>query len=119
MTRLSADERIARMTFASVYPHYVTKVVRKGRTIEELHIVICWLTGWSAAQLEAQINGNATFVEVFASVRMPEAAQKIRGVICGIRVEEIENSLTQKVRFLDKLVDELARGKRLESIIRN
>ncbi len=116
--KLSHDERIARMTFASVYPHYVAKVEKKGRTREELHEVIRWLTGYDEQQLQELIDKQVTFEEFFAGANLNPNARLITGVVCGYRVEDIENPLTQKVRYLDKLVDELARGKKMESILR-
>lgn len=116
--KLSHDERIARMTFASVYPHYVAKVEKKGRTREELHEVIRWLTGYDEQQLQELIDKQVTFEEFFAGAHLNPNARLITGVVCGYRVEDIENPLTQKVRYLDKLVDELARGKKMESILR-
>lgn len=113
------DERIAKMTFASVYPHYITKVVRKGRTKEELHQVIKWLTGFDEKDLQAQIEAKSTFKTFFEKARLNTNAHLVTGVICGYRVEEIENPLTQKVRYLDKLVDELAKGKKMEKILRS
>jgi hypothetical protein len=113
------DERIAVMTFASVYPHYVVKVERKGRTVEELHEVICWLTGFSDADLQKLIQEKVTFAEFFQKSTLNPNANLITGLICGYRVEEIENPLTQKVRYLDKLVDELAKGKKMEKILRS
>ncbi len=113
------DQRIATMTFSSVYPHYVVKVERKGRTVEELHEVIAWLTGYSTAELEKLIQEKVTFAEFFEKSTPNPNANLITGVICGYRVEEIENPLTQKVRYLDKLVDELAKGKKMEKILRN
>ncbi|MDM7921036.1 MAG: DUF2200 domain-containing protein [Pyrinomonadaceae bacterium] len=112
------DERIAKMTFASVYPHYVTKVEKKGRTKEELHKVIEWLTGFDDIKLQKMIADKATFEEFFAAAKLNPNAGLITGVICGYRVEEITNPLTQKVRYLDKLVDELAKGKKMEKILR-
>lgn len=111
-------ERIATMTFASVYPHYVTKVERKGRTKEELHEVIAWLTGFDNKKLQELIEKKVTFETFFQKAKLNPNAQLITGVICGYRVEEIENPLTQKVRYLDKLVDELAKGKKMEKILR-
>ncbi|AXE17974.1 DUF2200 domain-containing protein [Runella rosea] len=113
------DERFAEMTFASVYPHYLKKVEKKGRTKEELHQVIEWLTGFDNQQLQAQIDNKVTFEIFFQNAELNQDAHLITGLICGYRVEEIENSLTQKVRYLDKLVDELAKGKRLGKILRN
>ncbi|MCO6509328.1 MAG: DUF2200 domain-containing protein, partial [Aridibacter famidurans] len=103
---------------ASVYPHYVTKVEKKGRTKEDLTTVIEWLTGFSADEIEKRIEEEATFEEFFEKASLNPNAGLIKGVICGYRVEEIENPLTQKVRYLDKLVDELAKGKKMESILR-
>ena len=113
------DERIANMTFASVYPHYVSKVEKKGKTKEELHQVIHWLTGFKEEDLEQLIADKVTFEGFFKKARLNPNAHLIKGVICGYRVEEIENPLTQKTRYLDKLVDELARGKKMESILRS
>lgn len=118
MARLSTDERIARMTFASVYPHYVAKVTRKGRTLDELHAVIRWLTGYTETELLALAESDRTFNEFFAQAKLHPNAGQITGLICGIRVEDIENPLTRQVRYLDKVVDELARGKKLDSILR-
>ena len=113
------DERIAKMTFASVYPHYMAKVEKKGRTREELHQVIEWLTGFNDKELQEQIDKKATFETFFNEAKLNADAHLITGVICGYRVEEIENPLTKQVRYLDKLVDELAKGKNLEKIIRS
>lgn len=112
------DERIAKMTFASVYPHYITKVENKGRTKEELHQVITWLTGFDDKKLEELIDSKATFETFFAGAKLNPNAPLITGVICGYRIEEIETPLTREVRYLDKLVDELAKGKKLEKILR-
>ncbi|KYG75057.1 hypothetical protein EV198_0414 [Roseivirga ehrenbergii] len=112
------DERIAKMSFASVYPHYVTKVEKKGRTIEELHEVIEWLTGYDKKQLQALIDKKVTFEEFFQKAALNPNAPLITGVICGYRIEDIENRLTQQVRYLDKLVDELAKGRKMEKILR-
>lgn len=117
-TTVSHDERIAKMTFASVYPHYFTKIDKKSRTKEELHQVITWLTGFDEAKLQELINQKVTFETFFQQATLNPNAQLITGVICGYRVEEIENPLTQKVRYLDKLVDELAKGKKMEKILR-
>lgn len=114
----SHDERIARMTFSSVYPHYVTKVEKKGRTKEELHQVIQWLTGHDEDALQHLIKEKASFEKFFASATMNDNAKLITGLICGYRVEKIENPLTQKVRYLDKLVDELAHGRKMVKILR-
>ena len=112
------DEKIAKMTFSSVYPHYVTKVEKKGRTVQELHEVISWLTGFSEEQLKSFISEKSTFEEFFAKAKLNENANLITGAICGYRVEEITNPLTQKARYLDKLVDELAKGRQMEKILR-
>ena len=117
-TNASHDERIANLTFASVYPHYVTKVKKKGRTKEELHQAITWLTGFDEKQLQEQIERKTTFEKFFQDATLNPNAHLITGVICGYRVEEIENVLTQKVRYLDKMVDELAKGKKMEKILR-
>lgn len=111
-------QRIANMTFASVYPHYVTKVERKGRTKQELHQVIEWLTGFDDQKLEALIDEKVTFETFFQRASLHPSASLIKGVICGYRIEEIDNPLTQKVRYLDKLVDELAKGRKMEKILR-
>jgi hypothetical protein len=112
------DQRIAQMTFASVYPHYVAKVERKGKSLAELHQVIEWLTGFHESQLQSLIEKKVSFEEFFALAKLNPNARLIKGLICGYRVEEIENELTQKVRYLDKLVDELAQGKKMEKILR-
>ena len=112
------DERIARMTFSSVYPHYVDKVEKKGRTKKELHHVISWLTGFDDKKLKELISAKATFADFFKKAKLNPKAKLITGVICGYRVEEIENPLTRKVRYLDKLVDELAKGRKMEKILR-
>lgn len=112
------DERMAKMTFASVYPHYVTKVEKKGRSKDELHQVIAWLTGFDEKKLQALIAEKVTFEAFFQQAKLNPHVHLIKGVICGIRVEEIENPLTQQVRYLDKLVDELAKGRKMEKILR-
>ncbi|MCP1384027.1 DUF2200 domain-containing protein [Runella sp. S5] len=113
------DQRFAEMSFASVYPHYIAKVEKKGRTKEELHQVIEWLTGFNDQQLQAQIDDKVSFEIFFQNASLNPNAHLIKGLICGYRIEEIDNPLTQKVRYLDKLVDELAKGKKLEKILRN
>jgi hypothetical protein len=113
------NQRMANMTFASVYPHYVTKVEKKGRTKEELHQVITWLTGFDDAQLQALIDEKATFETFFQKATLNPNAHLITGTICGYRIEEIDNKLTQQVRYLDKLVDELAKGRKMEKILRS
>lgn len=112
------NKRIAEMKFFSVYPHYVTKVEKKGRTIEELHQVIEWLTGFNENDLKSLINEKVTFETFFQKATLNPNAPLIKGVICGYRIEDIENPLTQQVRFLDKLVDELAKGRKMEKILR-
>lgn len=112
------DQRIAEMTFASVYPHYLAKVEKKGRTKAELHQVIEWLTGYDEKKLQQLIENKVTFEIFFQSASLNPNAHLITGVICGYRVEEIENALTQQVRYLDKLVDELAKGRKMEKILR-
>ena len=112
------DERIAKMTFASVYPHYVAKVEKKGRSTEELHQVLAWLTGYNDKSLQKQIDNQVTFEEFFKQAKINPNVTFITGVICGYRVEEIENPLTQQVRYLDKLVDELAKGRKMNKILR-
>lgn len=106
------------MTFASVYPHYVTKIERKGRNVSELQEVICWLTGLSWSEIDQCLQEKLTFAAFFERATLPAAVSEIKGVICGYRVEEIENELTQKVRYLDKLVDELAKGRKMDKILR-
>ncbi|RYY37833.1 MAG: DUF2200 domain-containing protein [Sphingobacteriaceae bacterium] len=117
-TTAAHDERIEKMTFASVYPHYVVKVEKKGRTKDELHQVIAWLTGFNNLRLNEFIDEKATFKTFFEQATIHPNARLITGLICGYRVEEIENTLTQQVRYLDKLVDELAKGKKMEKILR-
>ncbi len=112
------DQRIAAMTFASVYPHYVAKVEKKGRTKDELHRVIEWLTGYKEKELRESIKSKVTFSEFFLRATVNPNASLITGTICGYRIEEIENPLTRQVRYLDKLVDELAKGKAMEKILR-
>ncbi|KQP70396.1 hypothetical protein ASF40_11460 [Microbacterium sp. Leaf288] len=110
--------RIFTISFASVYPLYVTKVEKKGRTTAELDEVIEWLTGFDDAELKQHIDEHTTFEDFFADADLNPNASLITGVICGMRVEEIEDPLMQKIRYLDKLVDELARGKSMEKILR-
>ena len=112
------DKRIAKMTFASVYPHYITKVESKGRTKKELNQVIEWLTGFDYKKLQELIDEKVTFETFFKRAKLNPNAQLITGVICGYRVEEIENPLTRQARYLDKLVDELAKGRKMEKILR-
>lgn len=112
------NARMARLTFASVYPHYIKKVESKGRSKKELHQVIEWLTGFNEKKLQELIQENATFETFFKRAKLNPNAGLITGVICGYRIEEIENPLTKQVRYLDKLVDELAKGKKMEKILR-
>ena len=112
------NERIAKMTFASIYPYYLSKVEKKGRTKEELHKVIEWLTGFDNKKIQDQIDAKVTFETFFKNAKLNTNAHLITGVICGYRIEEIENPLTRQVRYLDKLVDELAQGKKIENIFR-
>ncbi|HLT32044.1 MAG TPA: DUF2200 domain-containing protein [Myxococcaceae bacterium] len=117
---MDRKQKIFKMSFGSVYPLYVTKVEKKGRTKEELHTVITWLTGYSEKQLEKVVADGTDFETFFAKApRMNPNVGLIKGVICGVRVEEIEDPLMQQIRWLDKLVDELARGKKLASILRS
>lgn len=112
------DERIAKMTFASVYPHYLNKVEKKGRIKEELHQIIEWLTGYNETLLQKQIEEKVTFEKFFQTATLNPNVHLITGLICGYRIEGIENKLTQQVRYLDKLVDELAKGRKMEKILR-
>lgn len=114
----AADQRIAKMTFASVYPLYVTKVEKKGRTQAELQEVIAWLTGFNVKKQQELIKEKVTFETFFQHAKINPNANLITGTICGYRVEEIKNPLTQQVRYLDKLVDELAKGRKMEKILR-
>lgn len=112
------NQRVASLTFASVYPHYVVKVQKKGRSVEELQQVIHWLTGFGPQEIQDCIDQNITFDTFFQRAILNPHAHLITGVICGYRIEEIDNPLTRQVRYLDKLVDELAKGKKMESILR-
>jgi hypothetical protein len=112
------NERIAKMTFASIYPMYLEKVEKKGRTRKELHQVIEWLTNFDDKKLQKLIKEKATFETFFQQASLHPNAHLITGAICGYRVEEIKDPLTQQVRYLDKLVDELARGRKMEKILR-
>jgi hypothetical protein len=118
-TTLQHDERIANITFASVYPHYVTKVERKGRTKKELHQVIEWLTGFDDKTIKNLITEGVSFKIFFKRAKLHKKAKLITGVICGYRIEDIKNPTTRKVRYLDKLVDELAKGRTMEKILRS
>jgi hypothetical protein len=112
------NERIAKMAFASVYPHYIAKIESKGRKQEELNRVIEWLTGFDDKALEELIIEKATFDSFFKRAKLNQNAHLITGLICGYRIEEIENTITKQVRYLDKLVDELAKGRKMEKILR-
>ncbi|MEZ4941278.1 MAG: DUF2200 domain-containing protein [Saprospiraceae bacterium] len=113
------NTRIFKMAFASVYPHYIAKAEKKGRTKAEVDTIICWLTGYDQNALQAQIDNKTDFETFFAQApQLHPNASKITGVICGYRVEEIEDKLMQKIRYLDKLIDELAKGKAMEKILR-
>jgi hypothetical protein len=112
------DARIAKLIFASVYPHYITKVEKKGRTKEELHQVIEWLTGFDDKKIKTLIDEKVTFETFFKKAKLNPNAHLITGVICGYRIEDIENPVTKQGRYLDKLVDELAKGRKMEKILR-
>lgn len=112
------NAKMAKIIFATVYPYYVKKVETKGRTVEELHQVIHWLTGFDDQMIQKLIDEKVTFELFFDQAQLNPNAKLINGLICGYRVEEIENPLTQKVRYLDKLIDELAKGKKMEKILR-
>ena len=112
------DKRMAKLIFATVYPLYIAKLEKKGRTKEELHQVIEWLTGFDAKKLKELIDEKATFEAFFSQADLNPKAHLIKGVICGYRIEEIETPLTRQVRYLDKLVDELAKGRKMEKILR-
>lgn len=112
------DDRIAKMIFGSVYPLYLKKVESKGRTQEELHQVISWLTGFDEKKILELAEQRVTFETFFAQATLNPNAHLITGLICGYRVEEIENPLTQKLRYLDKIIDELAKGRKMEKILR-
>ncbi|MCA0153506.1 DUF2200 domain-containing protein [Winogradskyella vincentii] len=112
------DARVANMKFSSVYPHYVTKVEKKGRTVEELHQVIEWLTGFDSKKLQQLIDEQVTFKTFFERANLNPNAHLIKGVICGYRIEDIETQLTRETRYLDKLIDELARGRKMDKILR-
>jgi hypothetical protein len=112
------DERIAKMTFASVYPMYLVKIEKKGRMKDELHQVIEWLTGFDEQKLQKLIQENVSFETFFQKANLNPNAHLIKGLICGYRIEEIENPITRQVRYLDKLVDELAKGRKMDKILR-
>ena len=111
-------ERMAKMTFASIYPHYIKKIEKKGRTKKELHQVIEWLTGFDDHELQEYINQQVTFKIFFQEASLNPNANKIKGIICGYRIEEIDSLLIRRIRYLDKLVDELAKGRKMEKILR-
>ena len=117
-TTVEHNTKVAKLKFATVYPLYVKKIERKGRTIVELHQVIEWLTGYNEKQLMQQIEADVSFEQFFSTAKLHSNAPLIKGLICGYRIEEIENPLTKQVRYLDKLIDELANGKKLEKIFR-
>ncbi|RFZ84115.1 DUF2200 domain-containing protein [Mucilaginibacter terrenus] len=113
------NTKVYKMSFAGVYPHYINKVEKKGRTKEEADAVICWLTGYSQQQLQQQIDDKCSLEAFFAEApQLHPNASKITGVICGYRVEDIEDELMQKIRYMDKLIDELAKGKAMDKILR-
>ena len=112
------NKRMAKLTFAAVYPHYVSKVEKIGRSKQELHQVIEWLTGFGNKKIQELIDDNATFETFFKEATLNPNADLIKGVICGYRIEDIDNPLTQQVRYLDKLVDELGKGRKMEKILR-
>lgn len=112
------NERIAKMTFGTVYPHYVNKVIKKGRSLDELHQIIEWLTGYDKYKIQELVDTKATFKDFFDKAKLNPNTSLIKGTICGYKIEEIEDPLTKKVRYLDKLIDELAKGKKIETILR-
>jgi hypothetical protein len=114
------NHRIFKSSFAGVYPHYINKAEKKGRTKEEVDEVICWLTGYTRQQLQQQIESKTDFEHFFAQApQIHPNVSKITGVICGVRIEEIDNKLMRQIRYMDKLVDELAKGKKMEKILRS
>ena len=115
---VSTGHRIFTTTFASVYPLYLAKVERKGRTKDELDAVICWLTGFDESELDQHLAAGTTFAEFFAGAHLNPDTARITGVVCGVRVESIEDPLMQQIRYLDKLVDELAKGRAMEKVLR-
>jgi len=116
--KASNNERVYKISFASVYPHYITKAEKKGRTKEEVDEAIRWLTGFSQEELEAHLVQKTNFEDLFAAARLHPNAPKITGVICGYRIEEIEDPIMRNVRYMDKLIDELAKGRPMEKILR-
>lgn len=117
-TTAKHNKRMASMTFASVYPHYIAKVESKGRSKDELIQIIHWLTGFDEKKIQEMIDKNVDFQTFFKLAKLNKKANLIKGVICGYRIEEIDNPLTKKVRYLDKLIDELARGRAMDKILR-
>lgn len=117
-TTLTAMHRIFTMSVASVYPHYVTKVERKSRTKDELDTVICWLTGFDRATLQRHLDSGTTFQDFFDAASLHPNSEKITGSVCGVKVQEVEDPLMRRIRYLDKLVDELAKGRPMEKILR-
>ena len=117
-TTLKHDQRMAKMTFASIYTHYVSKIEKKNRSKDELHKVIEWLTGFNLKEIKKIIEQNITFETFFEKATLNESAHLITGMICGYKIEDIKNPITKQVRYLDKLVDELAKGKKMEKILR-
>ena len=113
------DQRMAKMSFASVYPLYIQKIEKKGRTVDELHQVIEWLTGFNSKKLQELVKEKVTFETFFERATLHPNAPLITGMICGYRIEEIDNPVTRQVRYLDKLVDELAKGRKMEKILRS
>ncbi len=111
--------KVFKMSVESVYQHYVVKVERKGRTVAELNKVICWLTGLTPSELKKHLKAKTTFEDFFKTVKLNKNAKKITGTICGVRIEEIEDPLMKKIRYMDKLVDELAKGRPMEKILRD
>jgi hypothetical protein len=115
---VTAVSRIFTVSVASVYPHYVTKVEKKGRTVGELDTVICWLTGFDEVELKRHLKDETTFEDFFGAAQLNPNASLITGTVCGVRVQDVEDPLMQKIRYLDKLVDELAQGKAMDKVLR-
>ena len=111
--------RVFKMSLAGVYPHYITKAEKKGRTKEEVDEVICWLTGYSGPELRRKLKSETTFDDFFAQAKLNPNASLITGSVCGVKVQDVEDPLMQKIRYLDKLVDELAKGRPMEKILRH
>ncbi len=112
------NERVAKLIFGSIYPHYLSRILKNGRTEAELHQVLEWLTGYNSEKLQAQIDNKVTIEAFFNEAILHPNAHLIKGVICGYRIEDIDNALTQKARYMDKLVDELAKGRKMDKILR-